>query len=444
MKINFNANKLLELPSIRKVSFKSKFLQDFIFFLVVVALPSSFFALIPPSVFYDLRLVFLLVSTLYVVVYFKYIKKISKLHGGIAFIILNIFLVWQIGYSIFIQEIPFTEVATIFRANFFYPLAALGFLLYVASMDNNRIYRFMYWLLLATFIQALLYVFSNISGIDVFAAGGDRYYTFQGGKIMQNMFAIPHYNTILFAFTFLATLTIKGFNKHWLWFVPLILTVISIVRSQIIVYILIIFLIVVFVKISKTKLNFSKIFKIFLLSSILTVILAMVFPTHISRVINKFGFDKKEQLQTADYLEQGTLYVRLRLIEDAYNRTESNDNLLMGNGYMREAQKGEYDFVVGGDTLIAPVLFTEGFIGIILRVLPIAILLIYFFKLLFSREKKYKLFGIVAIAIILPEIANAIQTKYFVYYTREIFIIFVLAMIIYNDQKLIKKDKNVS
>ncbi len=123
------------------------------------------------------------------------------------------------------------------------------------------------------------------------------------------------------------------------------------------------------------------------------------------------------------------------MIADAYTRIEKNDNLIMGNGYIREARKGEYDYVVGGDTLIAPVLFTEGFTGIVLRVLPIALLTLFFFKLLFLKEKKYKLFAVVAISLILAEMANAVQTKYFVYYTRDTFILFILAMIIYNEKK---------
>jgi hypothetical protein len=442
--MKLHSKPLLEPPGINKIFFKSKFLQDLIFFLVVVALPSSFFSLIPLSYFYDYRLIFLLASTLYVVFNFKYLKKISNLPGGMAFITLNIFLVLQIGYSLFIQEIPFTEVVTVFRANFFYPIAALGFLLYVASFDNRRIYRFMYWLLLVTFIQGLLYVFSNTFSIDIFAVGGEKNHLFQGKKIMQNMFAIPHYNAILFTFIFLASLTIKEFNKDWLWFIPLVLTLLSIVRSQVIVYILIMLFIIVFAKVSKTRMYYSKILKISLLSLVFAVISAMIFPSHISNIIDKSGLIQKESITFSQYTEEGTYAVRLGLIKEAYNKIEIDDNLIMGSGYIREGQKGEYDFVFGGDTLIAPVLFTEGFIGIILRVLPIAILLMYFFKLLFSREKKYNLFGIVAISLILPEMVNVVQTKYFVYYTREILIIFVLAMIIYNDKKLINKEKYVS
>lgn len=432
----------LELPSIKKVIFKRKLFQDIIFFLVVVALPSSFFALLPSTFFYDLRLVFLLLSTLYIPLYISFIKKIVKLPGGIALIVLNLFLFFQIIYSILYHEIPFTEVATVFRTKFFYPIATLGFLLYVASMDNDRIYRFMYWVLFATFLQGSLYVFSNITGLNPFAQISKEFSTFQGEVIMQNMFAIPHYNEILFAFALLTALTAKKFKKHWLWVIPLLVTVISIVRSQMIVYLLVFILIFILSKISKLKLNLSKIFNLSIIVVLFIVLISFTFPSHLARVIDKFGFDEKEHITASDYTEEGTYAVRLRLIKDAYTRTESNNNLLLGNGYKREATKGEYDFVVGDDTLIAPVLFTEGFAGLVFRIIPILLLLFYFMKSLLSKNKKYKLFAIVAIALILPEILNAVQTKYFVYYTRVVFVLFVLAMVTYNDKR-IKYEKNL-
>ena len=423
-----------KLPGLQHIFFKHKLIGDLVFFLVVVALPSSFFALIPDTSFYDLRLLFFLVSSLYLIFYFKNLKKIYRLPGGIALVILNVYLCWQIGYSLFIKDIPLIEVITIFRANFFYPLAALGFLLYVIDINNDRIYRFMYWLLIVTFLQGILYIFTNISGVNIFAFGIYEY-DFEGNTILQNMSAIPHYNSILFAFTFSAYLFYKSYKKHWFWIVPLAVTIISIVRSQMIVYFLTILLIFIFAKISKTNLTFSKFFKIILLSVFFVSILLFFFPSHVGGVINRFGFDKKEQLSKSKYLEEGTYYLRLELIRDSYYRTKKNNNLLTGHGYIRESEKGEPDFVVGGDTLIAPVLYTEGYIGITLRILPIFILLLYYFKLLFKKRSKYKVFAIVAIALILPEILNAVQTKHFTFYTREVFVLYVLAIVIYNFKK---------
>lgn len=429
------SEELLKLPGISKTKFRYKSFQDFLFFLAVVAVPSSFFALVPISIFKDLRLFFFLVSLIYLVIYLKYIIKIIKIPAGIALLILNLFLLFEVLInSLIIQNIPTGEVAAIFRANFFYPMAAFGFLLYILSMDNYRIYRFLYWLLYATVIQGSLYVFSNITGVNVFANDVNAY-SFDGGVIMQNMFAIPHYNGIVFAFAFVTTLTLKKFNKHWLWFIPLVVTIISIVRSQMIMYFLVMLISIILINISNIKINFLKLLKLFLYVLIFIGMMSLVFPSHINRISNKFRFDKKEEVSQATYLEEGTFALRLRLIEDAYMRTQNNNNLLIGNGYIREASKGEYDFVVGSDTFIAPVLFTEGFMGLFFRIFPLAILLIYFIKLLLFDNPRYKLFAIIAISLILPEILNAVQTRFFAYYTRETFILFILVIIIYNDKK---------
>ncbi|WP_456374677.1 hypothetical protein [Methanocaldococcus sp.] len=438
-----NYNNILQIPGIKKVSFSYKRTQDFIFFLIVVAVPSSFFALVPSTVFYDIRLFFMLISSVYIFFYFKFLKKISNLPAGSFLIFLNIYLFIQIFYSIFIQDISFSEVATIFRIQFFYPISMLSFLLYISEMKNDRIYRFLYWVLLATLIQATLYIVSNLTGIDIFAIGSQAY-DFKGATILQNMAAIPHYNEVLFAFAFTAVLTVKAFNKHWLWFIPLMLTIISIVRSQMLVYGMILFIILFLTKHSDIRVNFSKIFKIFLLILSFVVVLFILFPSHVNRLIDKFGIDKKETRLQKSYLEVGTFALRLRLIEEAYSRNKKNGNLLFGNGYERVAKKGEYDFVIGNDTLVAPILYTEGFIGLGLRILPIFILLIYFIRILLSSNRQYKVFSIITISLILPEFVNVIQTKLFVFYTREMFIFYILAMIIYNHKKYNKKEKNVT
>ena len=428
-------HKQYKLPGLQNSSFTYKLLPDIIFFMVVVALPSSFFALIPDTFFFDLRIVFFTCSILYLIIYLKNIKKIGKLPGGIAFITLCGFLIWQIAYSLLSKDIPFVEVITVFRANFFYPLSALGFLLYVIEMDIIRINRFMYWLLITTFIQGILYIISNIFNINIFAFGALEY-EYEGAILLQNMSAIPHYNEILFAFTFASTLFLKKYNKHYFWAIPLIVTIISIVRSQMIVYSVLMFLILLLAKISKTKINFSKFLKILLLGILFLVLILYLFPSHIGGVVTRFGLDNQEKISQKKYLEEGTFYLRLELIKDSYNRTKSNNNLFMGNGYIREARKGEADFVIGGDTLIAPVIYTEGFIGLFLRILPIIILVIYFFKLLFIKINKFNLFAVVSIALVLPEIVNLVQTKFFVYYTREIFILFILTIVIQKINKI--------
>ena len=118
---------------------------------------------------------------------------------------------------------------------------------------------------------------------------------------------------------------------------------------------------------------------------------------------------------------------------------------MFGNGYIRESQKGEYDFVLGGDTLIAPVLFTEGLFGILIRCLPILYFLYFGFKNLKNKNRGIAIFSILILTLIVPEFFNAVQTTLFVNYHHVLFIIYLLMIILYNDEKMktrITKTKN--
>lgn len=68
--------------------------------------------------------------------------------------------------------------------------------------------------------------------------------------------------------------------------------------------------------------------------------------------------------------EEGTYAFRERLIDKAVNTLERHQCLWTGLGYIRDAPKGEYSFVLGTDTYVAPILWCEGVIGIVLRSLP--------------------------------------------------------------------------
>ncbi len=424
-----------QIPGIEKVFFKYKFLPDFIFFLAVVALPSSFFNFVDKTIFIDLRLLFLFVGVLYLMINIKYLKKISHINGGKLLLLLIFFIVFKLLHSVSFQNISWIEVITIFRTNFYFPIVTLGFLLYAAKMGNERLYRFFYWLLMVSFLQGVIYLIANITGINFYANVYKEYKEIQGTTILQNLEALPDYNIILFAFSLLTVFTVPKFKKHWLWIIPLIVTVLSIVRNQIIVYALILLALYGFGIFSRLKIGVSRIVKAFFVLAIFSLVALLVFPAHIGRVINKFGFDKSENISASSYTEEGTFKVRLNLIEEAYTRTERKNNLMLGNGYVREASKGEYDFVVGGDTLIAPVIFTEGFLGIFIRCLPVFYFLFFGFKNLRNKNKQIALFALLIVALITPEILNAVQTKIFVYYHHVLFIIYLLMMILYNEKQ---------
>jgi hypothetical protein len=74
-----------------------------------------------------------------------------------------------------------------------------------------------------------------------------------------------------------------------------------------------------------------------------------------------------------------------------------------------------------------------------MRCLPVFYFLYFGLKNLRSKNKQLALFGLLIVALIIPEILNVIQTKIFVYYHHIMFIIYLLMMILYNEKQIHKK-----
>ncbi len=430
----------LSLPNLKKQSHhKKKIFVDFIFFIVVAAVQSSFFALVDQHLFYkpgsyDLNLFFIVFSFIYMVLYFKHLPKVLDIPGGKAFFLLTVFIAFQLFYSYFFQGIPIKEILTIYRKNFFGPISALGLLLYASTMDRYRIERFFRWLLIATFLQSALYVFSNITGIKVFGASVKNVIQYQDVVLMQNVFAISHFLPVLFIFSLITSFTDNNYKKNWLWVTALIVVVLSFVRSMLLVYIMYIILFLVIGKFSRLNINFPKYIKQIFIMTFAVFLLFVIFPKHVDRLIYKFGFRSKHENQySINSVKMSTYNFRIDLIKEAYKRTKSN--IILGNGYIRESRIGGYDFVLGGDTKIAPVLYTEGLAGIVFRWFPIFVILFVNLKNLIMNNNKYSLYPIAITILILPEFINVVQTNIFVKYERIFIILMMLQLIIIKDKQ---------
>ena len=83
---------------------------------------------------------------------------------------------------------------------------------------------------------------------------------------------------------------------------------------------------------------------------------------------------------------------------------------MFGLGYVRDVDKGEYSMVMGGDTYIAPILYCEGWMGIILRTFPFVVLGWESLLNLFNKKRNYWL-DIIVIASIVASSVNYVQTK---------------------------------
>lgn len=421
------------IPGLHKIAFKRKLKVDLLFFIVSVALPTSFFNFIPKTIFIDLRLLFLAIGILYIVFNIQHLNKLLKIKGIKLLLWVVVFLIFRFIYAIVIQNIPVIEVVTIFRTNYSYPLITFGFLLYAVNMDNKRLFRYMYWLFVATLFAGIVYIVSNLIGVNFYANVSKDYNVFNNKVLMQNMASIPKFSKFLFVFGVLASITLSKFKKIYYILIPFVVTVISIVRSELLVYFALLFFIILFVKVSRFSLKSTKLVKFGFVGIVSVGMASLIFSSHIARLVNKFELDENTEISFDRYIEKGTFKVRLNLIEEA-NKNIS-DKAVLGNGYQREVKKGEYSYVVGGDTLVAPIIYSEGYLGLFVRCLPIFWFLLFGIKNIKSKHKFTAFISIVMLSIIMAETINVIQTRIFVFYNEILFIFFLLTMINYNYKK---------
>ena len=425
-------NGLLKLPGSINTKPNKKIFPDLIFFIVLVAVPSSFFALVDQSIFYkagafDLKLLFILLSMTYLFIYIGNIKQIYVLPAGKALIILCLYILFIIIVSR-VRGIPGTEIIKVVRINYIYPIVCLSLLLYTLKLDISRLFRLVRWIALATFIQGILYVISNLLGIEIFSAKAKDPLEFQGTILYQNVFAIPHFNAVIFCIAYLSSMMRGRLIYNAMWVIAISIIILSFVRNQIAVYMMYFIFLTSAVTIYISYIKIGRAFSLGLIAAFLGVIITLSFPAHTQKLLQKVtGGKVTADIQSVD---TGTFDLRINAIENSFDSINSNGKLLIGYGYVREVRQGEYSLVLGGDTLVAPVFLTEGILGFTLRLIPILILLLINIKSLYKkRERKYHLYNILSISLIIPELVNIIQTTLFTHYHQTMFILLLLEII---------------
>lgn len=147
--------------------------------------------------------------------------------------------------------------------------------------------------------------------------------------------------------------------------------------------------------------------------------LALLYPQSLSfwegKLSNTFNSELKKN--------QGTYAFRERLIEKSQEAIKNSP--VTGKGYVRDVKKGKYSMVLGGDTYIAPVLWCEGYCGLILRVVPyILLLLVSIRRYLFSDNADE--IDITIIAFVLASMIAYVQTKAITVYPLTLMILLLL------------------
>ena len=430
------------LPGTVKIKSRNKLFPDLVFFFVLTALPSSFYALIDFNVFFvaglfDYKMLFILASLPFLFLNLNKLSKFTKIPGAVPLLVVIFYLLFNAFYSL-VRGIPLSEVITIMRVSYAYPVVALALLLYLNSMSLERIFRVFYWLFIVGFLQASIYTVSNLIGVEIFQAKGKDPLEFQGQILVQNTFALPQFNVVIFAIAFLTGILKRKLIFHVIWANALLITVLSFVRSQIVVYILNLIIIASLSTLFIKRVKFTRAASSLVGLMFIGLALLIIFPAHMDNLTQKIFGDEPSNTQE---LNTGTYDLRTKAIQASYEALKNKGILLFGTGYIREQEKGSYSFVLGSDTYVVPVLITEGITGIILRLFPIILLLFVNIKrLLNKKESNYHGYSIISIAIIIPELINIVQTRIFTHYHLFLFVLLALE-IIRRKQILLEKRK---
>ncbi|HAR62077.1 MAG: hypothetical protein DKM50_01910 [Candidatus Margulisiibacteriota bacterium] len=401
-------------------------INDFLFFLVVAGVPSSFFGLVNEKFFYipglfDLRLLSWLLSLLFLFFYFRNIKYIKNITAGNSLLWVVCFLAFVFLSTLLLNNVSFKEAFTIFRADYFTPISCLALMLYMTTMDSVRLNRFFNWIILAMSVQGLFFIVYYFTGLSVFSVS--IYETMDKARYFL---AYPIFNSLVFNISVINLL----FNKKIKWFAPLMISIVSMflistrsVLFSYVIYLSIISFLYVFTG-KKTK-TMTMIYLFLML-----VTSQFIFSYYFKDYSDFFSERLNEIFVSSSLKDVANYNFRLKLIDDAIQSNLINGTLLFGNGYVRFSESGDYDLTLGGDSSFAGVIYTEGVFGIIIRMLPIIIILIKNIKeYLFIRKEDTIPLNIISIAMIVPGIIMYAQTAIFKNYNSTVFFLFALEII---------------
>lgn len=402
--------------------------SDIVFFLVIVAIPTSLFALVSEQAFYipgvsDLSMVSWLIALPYFFLYRKNLRSVIRLPAGAFLVIVIVYIAFSFLSTIY-GETPWQEAFTVFRY-YFSPIACLGLLLYVLEMDANRIDRFLKWVVVAMTIQGFFFVFRYLTGLSVFSTSVHLDENAQGATLERFFLAFPMFNQIVFLFSIINVIV----RRRLIWLTPLFLSSFSVLlvstRSVVFVYVLMMVVVMLYV-FRKRGVAFLPTFLGFsIFVAIGLLIYRLLFPAYFSFLNERFG----EALSSGDVRQAGTYEYRLALILVAVSENVDNGTAFFGAGYKRldlPAIDSDFELAMSGDTNVAPVLYTEGIVGLVIRVLPLIILLLRNVKDVFgATDERVALLSLCSLALIVPEIPNFIQTTAFRYYTGIVFFVFL-------------------
>ena len=330
-------------------------------------------------------------------------------------------------FVITISTVGITEAITIYRRSYILLPSVLLCMSYISSMSLTKMEIFAR-LILKWFVILSFFFFLHCAGINIFNIEA-LIETAGGISVTRNIIGLPPIIPVVFAFTFITYLYQENKQNAIYVIVCVAILFLSFTRNLIATAgIIIILASVLYI----WKWGIRDKYKLFFYILVAIVFLIVLFPDGFKFWGNLIDSTINSQLVK----EQGTYAFRERLIDKAIETTEQHQCLWTGLGYVRDAPKGEYSFVLGTDTYVAPILWCEGIIGIVLRSIPCFYLLVKAWK--YFRQFAWDLKGQLALVIItsiVSQIPNYVQTSIFIKFNHSFALLYMIYIYIIKKQK---------
>ena len=332
-------------------------------------------------------------------------------------------VVWSV--SKFIQtsyQVGFFEAFTIYRRNYILLPSFLLCMSYISNMSTTRLEIFAK-LVLKWSVGLAVFYFIQCAGVNIFNIAVQTQ-TSNGVSVIRNIIGMPPIIPCIFTFSYIMFLYKKSKESKLLAIMCMAVVFFSYTRNLTAAACIII----VFSTLLYTwKLGLRDNYKLLIYPIVGLGILTIIFPNSVDFWSNLIDDTINNQLAS----EKGTYAFREKLIDKAIATTGKHNVLWTGLGYIRDTAKGQYGLVLGTDTYVAPIIWCEGIIGIILRCLPVSYLLVKawnIFKRHYSDIRGQLSLSI--IVCILSQIPNYVQTSIFMKFNLTIALLYMMLIYI--------------
>ena len=346
-------------------------------------------------------------------------KNFNKNYGNLRGIVMSILVLTIyiiVTFMVTAYDTSFMAALTVFRHSYMQVLNLLILLPFMFSLKKEEVNYALHCMFKCLIVFTFIYLSNNLI-YDWLGVKGGLVENVNGATMDRSIIGMPLYDPVWTALLMTYVLhKVPKANKYMI--LILLAIIISFTRSALFST-LIVISVVALMSILKNLHNISRTFKFLAIIIVCILFIAIFMPNvlefWIAKLLNTFNNDLKYDV--------GTLAFREELIDKALYVIR--DNPLFGLGYVRDVAKGEYSIVMGGDTYIAPILWCEGWLGILLRTLPYLILGLNSLSSILIKKSGYYL-NLIIISSIIAAAINYVQTNMITNYPLTLGIIILL------------------